>query len=123
MTEETPCFIDEERLECGHRFRVVDEGIGPMQNVKEQWLNEFRVTIHSFKVEALEARQRERVIFVVKDLLVLTTADPLLQPAGQGLLQGVCQHAQGPQIRRQKAEDMNLRIQASLFILAQRIES
>src|SRR5205807_232067 len=123
MSEEPPCLINEERLERRDCFRVVDESIGPMQNVEKQRFNEFRVTIHSFKVEALEPRQRERVFLVVKDLLVLTAAHPLLQPAGQGLLQGVCQHAQGPQIRRQNVEVLNLRIQVFHFSLAQRIET
>src|SRR5437764_13530001 len=107
MTEETPCFINEECLERGHRFRAVDEGIGPVQNVEKERLNQFRVTIHSLKVEALEPRQRERVFLVVEELLVLTTANPLFQPAGQGLLQSVNQNAQSPQIRRQNVKVLN----------------
>src|SRR5438045_1693440 len=123
MAEEPPCFINEERLERRDCFWAVDEGIRPMQNVDEQWLNEFRITIHSLKVEALEPRQRESVLLIVKDLLVLTAAHPLFQPASQGLLQGVCQHAQGPQIRRQNVKVLNLRVQVFLFSLAEEIET
>src|SRR5205807_10631314 len=123
MTEETPCLINKERLERGHRFRAVDEGIGPVQNVEKERLNQFGVTIHTLKVEALESRQRERVLLVVKDLFILTTTHPLLQPAGQGLLQGICQHAQGPQIRRQNVKVLNLRVQVFLFSLAEGIEA
>src|SRR5207253_1210825 len=63
------------------------------------------------------------VFLVVKDLLVLTAAHPLLQPASQRLLQGVCQHAQGPQIRRQNVKVLNLRVQVFLFSLAEGIET
>src|SRR5579859_426011 len=123
MTEETPCLINEECLERRDCFRAVDEGIGPVQNVEKERLNQFGVTIHSLKVEALEPRQRERVFLVVEGLLVLTTAHPLFQPACQGLLQGVCQHTQGPQLRRENVEVLNLRVQVFLFSLAQWIET
>src|SRR5437762_9718419 len=115
MAEKSPCLINEECLERRDCFRAVDGGIGPMQNVEKKRLNQFGVTIHSLKVEALESRQREGVLLIVEDLLVLTAAHPLLQPSGQGLLQGICQHTQGPQIRRQNVKVLNLGVQVLLF--------
>src|SRR5438105_1099928 len=108
MAEEAPGFVNKESLERGSCFRVIDRSIGPMQDVEEQRLNQFGVAIHAFKVEALEARERERVLFVVEDLLVLTATDPLFQLIGSRFLQRVSKNAQRAQIRRQLIQVLNL---------------
>src|SRR5437868_15186757 len=123
MTEKAPGLINEESFERSSCVRVIDRRIRPMQDVEQQRLNQFGVAVHAFKVEALEARERERVLLVVEDLLVLAATNPLFQLIGGRFLQRVRKNAQRAQIRRKLIQVLNLRVQVFFFSLSQRIET
>ena len=50
-----------------------------MQNVKQQWFQNFRRIVPAVEVERLKAGERKRVLGVVKEESVLSTAGPAVQ--------------------------------------------
>src|SRR5260370_12553985 len=55
VLQEDPRLVDEESFENGANLPVRDDGVGAMQDVEEQRLQEFGVLTHTLKVEALKA--------------------------------------------------------------------
>src|SRR5579862_5826318 len=51
-----PCLIQNENLERRADSRVIDDGAGAVQYIKEQSLDQLRIFIHALKVEALQRR-------------------------------------------------------------------
>src|SRR6202011_518828 len=67
VLQENPGLINEEGLEHVTDLWIADDRIGSMQNVEEQWLQHLRVFPHSLKIEALETRETDVVLRVVKE--------------------------------------------------------
>ena len=97
VLQEHPGFIDEEGFENRGDLAVRDDRIRTMQNVKEQRLQKFRVLAHALEVEALEAREGNRVLDIVEEKSELAAASPLREAARNIVPERVRQHAQRAQ--------------------------
>src|SRR5215469_9779692 len=111
MREKAPSFVHEECLECRSDRRVIDNHVGPMQHVEQQWFDYFGVLVHAFEVEALERTERKSVGFIVEYTGVLSAFSPLVQAVGQVLPQSVGEHTQGTQIAWKLIQIFDLLIQ------------
>ena len=76
VLEEHPGLVDEERFEHRGDLAVGDDRVGPVQDVEEQWFQEFRILAHVLKVEALKRRERNAIFCVVEEESELTAACP-----------------------------------------------
>src|ERR1700693_1252880 len=79
VLDEQPCLIKEENLESGESSRVGNFVRRAMQNVKQQRLQYVRRIVPTMEVERLKARERKRVLSVVKQEPVLPAAGPAVQ--------------------------------------------
>src|SRR5258708_40327567 len=70
-----------------------------MQDVEEQRFQEFRVLAHALEVEALETRERDRVLGIVEEESELATTGPFGEAAPYGVPERVLQHCYGAQRR------------------------
>src|SRR6202142_3175568 len=70
-----------------------------MQNVEQQWLQEFRVLAHALEVEALKSGERNRVLGVVEEESELTASGPFGEAARNVVTERIRQHAQRAQRR------------------------
>src|SRR5882762_6736236 len=79
-----------------------------MQDVEEQWFQKFRVLAHALEVEALKARERNRVLDVVEEESELATSGPFGKTARNVVPQSVRQHAQRAQRRVHRIQVFDL---------------
>src|SRR5271163_1047986 len=79
-----------------------------MQNVEQQWLQEFRVLAHALEVEALKARERDRVLGVVEEESELAASGPFGEAARNVVTERVRQHAQRAQRRVHRIQVFDL---------------
>src|SRR5580693_774134 len=68
-----------------------------MQDVEEQRFQKFRILAHALEVEALKARERNRVLGVVKEESELATSGPFCEAVRNVVPQSVPEHAQRAQ--------------------------
>src|SRR5882762_1497699 len=99
VLQKYPRFVDEEGFENRRNLAVRDDGIGAMQEVEEQRLQELRVLTHTLEVEALKAGKRNCVLGVVEKESELAAASPLRQAARNVVPKRVRQHAKRAQRR------------------------
>src|SRR5260370_37472030 len=97
MQEEAPGLVHEKGFERGGKLRIMNNHVGPMQDVKQQRLNQFGMLVHALEVEALEAAEGQCVLCVVEGPAVLAAVHPAVQLVGQVFAERIGQHAQGPQ--------------------------
>jgi len=83
VLDEKPCLIEQEYFECGESCGIGDFVRCPVQNVKQQRLQNVGRIAPAGEVEGLEAAERKRVLSVVEKESVLAAA----RPAVQALLQ------------------------------------
>jgi hypothetical protein len=50
-----------------------------MQNIKQQWFQDFRRIVPAVEIERLKAFERKRVLGVVEEEAVLSTAGPAVE--------------------------------------------
>src|SRR5271163_2267398 len=79
-----------------------------MQNVEQQWLQEFRVLAHALEVEALKAGERNRVLGVVEEESELAASGPFGEAARNVMPERVRQHAQRAQRRVHRIQVFDL---------------
>src|ERR1700691_2182656 len=79
VLDEEPRLIEQEELGCAELLRVGDFIRCPMQNIKEQWFQDFRRIVPAVEIERLKAFERKRVLGVVKQKSVLSTAGPAVE--------------------------------------------
>src|SRR5450755_2073479 len=76
--DEEPRFVEKEELGCAELLGVSDLIRCPMQNIKEQWFQDFRRIVPAVEIERLKAFERKRVLGVVEEETVLSTAGPAM---------------------------------------------
>src|ERR1700730_6929073 len=91
-----------------------------MQNVKQEWFQNFRRVIPAVKVESLKARERKRVLGVVKEKSVLPTARPTVQAFLQ-LADDVGEVRNRALVRFQHVDALDCLPQAAFFLEVQPI--
>ena len=79
IAEKRPRFINEERFENMRDLAIGDCVVGPVENVKEQRLQNLRVLLHPLKIETLKARKTHSVFRVVEKEPKLSACRPLLE--------------------------------------------
>src|SRR5262249_11875569 len=60
-------------------LRVGDFIRRPVQNIKQQWFQDFRRIVPTVEIERLKALERKRVLGVVEEEAVLPTASPAVE--------------------------------------------
>src|SRR5208282_3864791 len=77
---EEPRLIEQEELGGAEVLRVSDFIGCPVQNVKQKWFQDFRRIVPAVEVERLKAFERKRVLGIVEEEAVLSTAGPAVEP-------------------------------------------
>src|SRR5579864_5614024 len=112
---EEPRLIEQEEL-GGAEVLGVSDLIGcPMQNIKQQWFQDFRRVIPAVEIERLKAFERKRVLGVVKEEAVLSTAGPAVEAFFQ-LADDVPKIRDGALVRLQYVNPLD-RVPQSAFLL------
>src|ERR1039458_2124992 len=79
VLDEEPRFVEQEELGCAELLGVSDLIRCPVQNIKQQWFQDFRRIVPAVEIERLKAFERKRVLSVVKQKSVLSTAGPAVE--------------------------------------------
>src|SRR5208282_2087622 len=79
VLDEEPCFVEQEELGCAELLGVSDLIRCPVQNIKQQWFQDFRRIVPAVEIERLKAFERKRVLSVVKQKSVLSTTRPAVE--------------------------------------------
>src|SRR5580700_1298371 len=79
VLDEEPRFVEQEDLEGVKVLRVSDLIRRAMQNVKQKRLKNFRRIIPAVEIERLKAFEGKRVLGVVEEEAVLSTAGPTVE--------------------------------------------
>src|SRR5262249_50887024 len=79
IAKEAPGLIQDNDLEGHAVIGSQNCGIGPMQNVEQERLQNLRVTIHALKIEALKAGKAQVVLTIVKHTSIWPVRAPLAQ--------------------------------------------
>ena len=85
VLEEAPRLVHDEDLKGRRDCRVVDDVIGPVEDVEEKGLDDLGVLIHTLEIEALEAAKAQSVLGVVEYRLVLPALDPFREAVRERL--------------------------------------
>src|SRR5580704_8889587 len=76
---EEPRLIEQEKLGSAEVLGVSDFIRCPVQNVKQEWFQDFRRIIPAVEIKCLKALERKRVLGVVEEEAVLSTAGPAVE--------------------------------------------
>src|SRR6202795_2261715 len=76
VLDEEPRLIEQEELGGAEVLGVSDLIRCPVQNVKQQWFQDFRRIVPAVEIKCLKALERKRVLGVVEEEAVLSTAGP-----------------------------------------------
>src|SRR5580692_2644332 len=76
---EEPRLIEQEELGGAEVLRVGNFIRCPVQNIKQQWFQDFRRIVPTVEIERLKAFERKRVFGVVEEEAVLSTAGPAVE--------------------------------------------
>src|ERR1700722_7565807 len=79
VLDEEPRLVEQEELGCAELLGVSDLIRCSMQNIKEQWFQDLGRVTPAVEVKRLKAGERKRVVSVVKQKSVLSTAGPAVQ--------------------------------------------
>src|SRR5271166_3005003 len=79
VLDEEPRFVEQEELGCAELLRVGNFIRCPVQNIKQQWFQDFRRIVPAVEIERLKAFERKRVLGVVEEEAVLSTAGPAVE--------------------------------------------
>src|ERR1700678_3246655 len=100
VLDEEPRFVEQEELGCAELLGVSDLIRCSMQNIKQQWFQDFRRIVPAVEIERLKAFERKCVLSVVKQKSVLSTAGPAVEAFFQ-LANGVAKVRDGALVRLQ----------------------
>jgi hypothetical protein len=75
-----PRLVEQEGLGGAEVLGVSDFIRCPVQNVKQQWFQDFRGIVPAVEIKCLKALERKRVLGVVEEEPVLSIAGPAVQP-------------------------------------------
>src|SRR5580700_5796242 len=115
VLDEEPRFVEQEELGCAELLGVSDLIRCPVQNIKQQWFQDFRRIVPAVEIERLKAFERKRVLSVVKQKSVLSTAGPAVEAFFQ-LTNDVAKVRDGALVRLQYVNPFN-RIPEAAFLL------
>src|SRR5580692_2873480 len=115
VLDEKPSFVEQEELGCAELLGVSDLIRCPVQNIKQQWFQDFRRIVPAVEIERLKAFERKRVLSVVKQKSVLSTAGPAVEAFFQ-LANDVAKVRDGALVRLQYVNPFN-RIPEAAFLL------
>src|SRR5271169_6455561 len=79
VLDEEPRFVEQEELGCAELLGVGDFIRCPVQNVKQKWFQDFGRIVPAVEIERLKAFERKRVLSVVEEEAVLSTAGPAVE--------------------------------------------
>ena len=79
VLDEEPRLVEQEELGGAELLGVSDLIRCPMQNIKQQWFQDFRRIVPAVEIERLKAFERKRVLGVVEEEAVLSTAGPAVE--------------------------------------------
>src|SRR3984957_14201 len=114
VLDEEPRLVEQEELGGAELLRVSDLIRCSMQNIKQQWFQDFRRIVPAVEIERLETFERKRVLSVVKQKAVLTTTSPAVQAFFQ-LANDVAKVRDGALVRLQYVNAFN-RIPEAAFL-------
>src|SRR5271165_5309031 len=115
VLDEEPRFVEQEELRGSEVLRVGNFIRCPVQDVKQQWFQDFRRIVPAVEIERLKAFERKRVLSVVKQKSVLSTAGPAVEAFFQ-LANDVAKVRDGALVRLQYVNPFN-RIPEAAFLL------
>src|ERR1700733_6865795 len=79
VLDEEPRLVEQEELGCAELLGVSDLIRCSVQNIKQQWFQDFRRIVPAVEIERLKAFERKRVHGVVEEEAVLSTAGPAVE--------------------------------------------
>src|SRR5271165_416987 len=115
VLDEEPRFVEQEELGGTEVLRVGNFIRCPVQNIKQQWFQDFRRIVPAVEIERLKAFERKCVLSVVKQKSVLSTAGPAVEAFFQ-LANDVAKVRDGALVRLQYVNPFN-RIPEAAFLL------
>src|SRR5579863_499954 len=118
VLDEEPRFVEQEDLESVEVLRVGDLIRRAMQNVKQKRLKNFRRIIPAVEIERLKAFERKRVLGVVEEEAVLSTAGPTVEAFFQ-LTNDVAKVRDCALVRLQDVDALDRVPQATFFLEVQ----
>ncbi len=83
LLEEDPSFVDDEELEDADVLGLLDLRRSSVQDVEQHRLEDIGVLIPATEVEGLEAREGERVLYVVEQIAELAGTRPAMETFAQ----------------------------------------
>src|SRR6202167_2567849 len=115
VLDEEPRLVEQEELGGAELLGVSDLIRCSVQNIKQQWFQDFRCIVPAVEIERLKAFERKRVLSVVKQKSVLSAAGPTVQAFFQ-LANDVAKVRDGALVRLQYVNPFN-RIPEAAFLL------
>src|SRR5579859_7687026 len=79
VSDEQPCFIDQESFEGAELCRISDFVACTMEDVKQKWLQNLRRISPAGEVEGLETAEGQSVFGIVEEEPVLSMPGPAVQ--------------------------------------------
>src|SRR5271166_1392383 len=114
VLDEEPRLVEQEELGCAELLGVSDLIRCPVQNIKQQWFQDFRRIVPAVEIERLKAFERKCVLSVVKQKSVLSTAGPAVEAFFQ-LANDVAKVRDGALVRLQYVNPLD-RVPQSAFL-------
>src|SRR5580658_7962433 len=111
ILQKHPCLIYEKSLEYGTDLPIANDGVRAMQNVEQERFENFGVLAHFLEVEALEAREGNRVFRIVEEESELAAACPLREPVRNPMSQRVCQHSKRSELWINRIQILDLLVE------------
>jgi hypothetical protein len=115
VLDEEPRLIKQEELGGVEVLRVGDFIGCPVQNVKQKWFEDFLRIIPTVEIERLKALERKRVLGVVEQEAVLSTAGPAVEAFFQ-LTDDVSKIRNSPLARLQYVDALDRVPQSALLL-------
>src|SRR3984957_12726156 len=115
VLDEEPRFVEQEELGCVEVLRVGNFIRCPVQNIKQQWFQDLRRIVPAGEIERLEAFERKRVLGVVEEEAVLSTACPAVEAFFQ-LANDVSKVRDAALVRLQHVDALDRVPEATLFL-------
>src|SRR4029077_7562562 len=110
-----PRFVEQEELWRAELLGVSDLIRCAVQNIKQQWFQDFRRIVPAVEIEGLKAFERKRVLSVVKQKSVLSTAGPAVKAFLQ-LANDVAKVRDGALVRLQYVDALDCVPQPAFFL-------
>src|ERR1700676_5073891 len=115
VLDEEPRLVEQEELGGAELLGVSDLIRCSVQNIKQQWFQDFRCIVPAVEIERLKAFERKRVLSVVKQKSVLSAAGPAVEAFFQ-LANDVAKVRDGALVRLQYVDALD-RVPQSAFLL------